>query len=386
MDNLKRFLREVKAAYDIYKEKIDEKLNICIGNVSCDMDSAIGAILLAYYLSEKNNYRADYGNYELFWLPIINCPRNEIESRIDIFSHLERFGISKESLVFNDDLDIDFYSENNLLEVAIIDHNQLDINQEKWTKAVNYIYDHHIDMKVYGDQLKQKIITFCGSACSLVINAIAEDDLERILTKEICEFFSSAILLDTENFKPSLRNSKWGELDEKALLTMSRISLTEMYNNLISKKFDRELNLKLGLELLLKKDYKNYTWNSTITGMSVIFNPLHEIMSTYGQEELKAVIRQKMDYQKLNFYAIITQTYLNSGEALREIMLYDDNVERLAKITAYFETVSPFPLQKKKFTGLSKNFSSYLIKDSSVSRKKIEPVFKKIFEENISNK
>ena len=46
----------------------NEKLRIVIGNTSCDMDSVVGAITLAYYYTKKTG--------EVF-IPVINCKKDE---------------------------------------------------------------------------------------------------------------------------------------------------------------------------------------------------------------------------------------------------------------------------------------------------------------------
>jgi inorganic pyrophosphatase/exopolyphosphatase len=379
MEKVFKFLREARLAADIYSENIDEKLNVCLGNVSCDMDSAIGAILMAYYLSYKEEYYKDYGNYERFWVPVINCPREEICARIDISFHLKSFGVDLTKLVYIDDLDLNYYAERNLLKLSIIDHNKLDLSQQAWDESVVYIVDHHVDLKAHPKA--EKILKFCGSACSLVINLIFDNNLEdEILNKETCQFFSAAILIDTENFKPSLKNTKWGDVDEEAMMKMSRIMNKQMYEDLLNKKTDKKLNMELGLQLMLRKDYKNYQWKSCIAGISVVFNPIHDIMSIFGVDELRKSLRKRMELNNLNIYLIITQVYLKTGEPFREIMIYDDDGDRLKKVCELFEKKSHYPLHKKKFTGLSKNFSFYYIKDESVSRKKVEPIFKEIFE------
>jgi inorganic pyrophosphatase/exopolyphosphatase len=330
-------------------------------------------------MSYKEEYYKDYGNFERFWVPVINCPREEICARIDISFHLKSYGVDVTKLVYIDDLDLNFYSERGLLKLAIIDHNKLDLSQQQWDESVVFIVDHHVDLKAHPKA--DKILKFCGSACSLVINLIFDSLIEEdILNKEICQFFSAAILLDTENFKLSLKGTKWGDEDESALIRMSRIINKDMYDDLINKKTDKKLNMELGLQLMLRKDYKNYQWKSCVAGISVVFNPIHDIMSSFGVDDLRKSLRNRMQLNGLDIYLIITQLYLKTGEAFREIMIFDENTERLNKVCELFEKKSTYPLQKKKFTGLSKNFSFYFIKDESVSRKKIEPIFKEIFE------
>jgi len=378
MNQLQKFLSEVNTAGEIYKENIDEKLNVCLGNVSCDMDSAIGAILLAYYMTNKNEYYKDYGNYEIFWVPVINCPREELRARIDIHHHLKSHGIDINNLIYINDLDLNHYSKNKLLNLALIDHNKLDYSQQAWEESVTFVVDHHVNLNAYPEA--EKIIEFCGSACSMAFNLIFKDNLQEILTKEICQFFSAAILIDTENFKPALKGTKWSQIDEDAFLQINRVAFNDCYNELINLKTDRKANIELGLDLILKKDYKNYQWKDCVAGISVCFNTLHDIMQQFGVEALKNKLKERMETNKLNIHCIITQIYLKTGEAFREIMIFDPDLDRLNKISSLFEKKCPYSLQRKKFTGLKGNFTFFYFKDESVSRKKVEPIFKEIFE------
>lgn len=379
------FIDETYAASLVYKENIDEKINVCLGNVSCDMDSSIGVYVLSYYLTHLNSYFDDSGNYENLHIPVINCPRGELSARIDIAHHLEKHGIDLKKLVYITDLDLDYYSNNNLLNLSIIDHNKLDITQEKWYDSVRMIVDHHVDTHSYDNKNEvDKIVTFCGSACSMAFNKYYDSKLNYLLDKEICDFFSPAILLDTENLKSSLKDTKWGDIDQLACHRMFKIMMEDSYQSLIKKKTDKQLNLDLGLDLILKKDYKNYTWKNIVAGISVAFNTFHDIINTFTLEYLKTLIQERITSKGLHLYMIITQTYGKDGKALREFMIYDEDSVRFHKLKKAFEANCPFKLKLKKFTGLSNNnFCFWIILDDSVSRKKVEPIFKKIFEESL---
>jgi len=273
-----------------------------------------------------------------------------------------------------------------LLKLAIIDHNKLDLTQQQWDDSVVQIVDHHVDLHAYPDI--DRLVVACGSACSLAMDFIFKDGLDdKILTKKICKFFSSAILLDTENFKPSLFKSKWYPIDEEVFLLINKLSIKKYYNTLINKKTDKKLNIALGLDLILKKDYKNYDWgNSKFTfhaGISVIFNPIYEVMIKFGIEGFKNKLKTRISEGSLNIYCILSQTYLDNGKVQREFVFFYEDQVRLNKITEKFEKEF-FSLyqevpQRKKFTGLADNFAFYGIKNESISRKKIEPILKDIF-------
>lgn len=382
MDSVRKFIEETYNASLVYKHNIEDKLNICLGNVSCDMDSSIGVYILAYHLTHKAKYFDDIGNFENLYLPIVNCPRGELQARLDIHYHFDKYGIDVNKLVYIDDLDINYYAQNDLLSISIIDHNKLDITQAAWDKCVDMIVDHHVDTNAYDNKPgMNKILTFCGSACSLAFNLFYDFNQTYLLDKEVCMFFAPAILLDTENLNPALKGKKWGDVDELACQRIFRLFATGMYDTLVAKKTDRKLNIELGLELILRKDYKNYLWkNKYVAGISVVFNTFHELMKTFTVDKLKDLILERMSVNKLNVYMIITQTYDNDGKVGREFMFFNENEEELARIKKEFERLCTFPFKNKKFTGLTKKFAFYIIEDDSISRKKIEPIFQEIYE------
>lgn len=57
----------------------DKPVKIVMGNTSGDMDSIVGAISLAYYLTLKHKEE---------WTPIVNCARVDFPLKVEIFKHL----------------------------------------------------------------------------------------------------------------------------------------------------------------------------------------------------------------------------------------------------------------------------------------------------------
>ena len=88
-----------------------------MGNTSCDVDSAIGAMVLAYYYSKKMNEA---------WVPVINCRREDFYCNLEIVKHLANCQISHEDLYFYDEFRKQFPDPASIEEVALIDHNVLD--------------------------------------------------------------------------------------------------------------------------------------------------------------------------------------------------------------------------------------------------------------------
>ena len=60
--------------------KHKDRLRVVMGNTSCDVDSAIGALVLAYYYSLKLKQQ---------WVPVINCNRADFYCNLEIVTHLQ---------------------------------------------------------------------------------------------------------------------------------------------------------------------------------------------------------------------------------------------------------------------------------------------------------
>ena len=96
-----------------------QPLRIVMGNTSCDVDSAIGAICLAYYYETKLGQK---------WTPIINCKAADFFCNLEIVLHLKNCQIEQSDLVFYDEFRAAVPSADGIEEMALVDHNILDTN------------------------------------------------------------------------------------------------------------------------------------------------------------------------------------------------------------------------------------------------------------------
>ncbi len=69
-------------------------LKICMGNVSVDMDSVVGSLILAYYYNMK---------YKEIYIPVVNCKRSFFPIKLDINMHLAHHKVP-ELIFFGDDI------------------------------------------------------------------------------------------------------------------------------------------------------------------------------------------------------------------------------------------------------------------------------------------
>merc|ERR1712051_536766 len=118
-----------------------------MGNTSCDVDSAVGAICLAYYYSKKLNQQ---------WVPVINCNRADFYCNLEIVLHFQKCQIDQSELYFWDEFRQQYPSAEAIDEVALVDHNVLDMEQADLGSKVKRVIDHHVDSGAYADQIVEK--------------------------------------------------------------------------------------------------------------------------------------------------------------------------------------------------------------------------------------
>jgi hypothetical protein len=57
-----------------------DSLRVVLGNTSCDMDSAVGAMCLAYFYTRTT---------DSLWVPVLNCRADEFFAKMEIVKHMQ---------------------------------------------------------------------------------------------------------------------------------------------------------------------------------------------------------------------------------------------------------------------------------------------------------
>lgn len=208
MKDFVEYLRSVKeqATADITNPT---PLRLCMGNTSGDMDSIVGAMGMAYYLTLKTGD---------LWTPVINKKKDDLHLAAEIYNHLiNSCKLNMEDMLFWDEL---IATKRPIKEVAIIDHNLIDNDQatqlgDHTHTQVKYVYDHHFDNKRYNECVDYQT-RFIGSACSILVLEMKKDAHlfdEALLKDGYAHFIAAPICLDTVNFQADLKDTKWQQED-----------------------------------------------------------------------------------------------------------------------------------------------------------------------------
>jgi inorganic pyrophosphatase/exopolyphosphatase len=261
--------------------------------------------------------------------------------------------------MFLDELSALYPNRDDITAIALVDHNQLDIEQEQWLgKNVTYIVDHHVDNHAYADTVKAKEVRFIGSACSLVAlmfknhRHLFEEDLAPGDLPNFAYLLAAAICLDSYNFLDELRDKKWNEDDivaHKFLMETADVG-TEYWKVLNDIKFDSKAALDLGLRAMFIRDYKKYDLKLGIIGISVVTAQVYELMEKFGEEALVAECHKMMTDYKLNMFSIMGIHANDGGHVDKSILLFinkqsdSDLAKSLPSLMDHIEGVKDFGL------------------------------------------
>ena len=105
---------------------------------------------------------------------------------------------------------------------------------------------------------------------------------------------------------------------------MSRVMFDRLFNAIT----DIEMNLSLGIENLLIKDFKTYfivNKGQTGVGLGTITVPLGLLIQKFTLPNIGGAVKKLMDERNLSYYGILTN-YPDkiTGEYKKEVLLFND--------------------------------------------------------------
>ncbi|XP_030378280.1 exopolyphosphatase PRUNE1 [Scaptodrosophila lebanonensis] len=225
------------------------KLHIVIGNESCDLDSAVSAITLAYIYAMRNK--------EYDYVPVLNISRGDYMLKTEVGYLFNMCNIPEDMLLFRDDLPQKLPCEVN---VILVDH-----HVSPFASNVIEVLDHRpLDDSPTAKPMRsgcvRQIEPEIGSCATLVTERYFADSNPRSTTIE--KLLRSTIILDTINFSQDakrycerdkqmvrqLEQSLYGQVIEN--IEMLRL---QVFNQLTAARSDVSM---LTLTEVLRKDMK----------------------------------------------------------------------------------------------------------------------------------
>ncbi|OWR52037.1 prune protein [Danaus plexippus plexippus] len=232
------------------------ELTLVLGNESCDLDSAVSALVYAAFLHWQysqikckactRKYRDESYKDDIF-VPILDVERNDYPIKTDVVYCLKKHGIDETNLIFSNKqqnlisceplggmysvrpayrikfiLTEDILVTKSKMSVVLTDHHFLSRRYDFLSPFVSEIIDHRPVVNASFNDIRTTIQTV-GSCCTLVTHRIR--DLTNLLAKDgdffgaypvTADLLHSVILLDTANFSKEV--NKATPSDEDAVL------------------------------------------------------------------------------------------------------------------------------------------------------------------------
>ncbi|KAL1454373.1 hypothetical protein WDU94_010641, partial [Cyamophila willieti] len=168
-----------------------DKIHIVLGNESCDLDSAVCALLYAFYLSNMGEQRV---------VPVLNIPTKNLPIKTEVVHFLRENAVPLDCLVFRDSLPLEELCHSSKLKVTLVDHHVL-ANQDSFLKTcVVEILDHRpiSPSEKWTDLERGTTMDIVGSCVTHVANKMMASHPDLISkNKDIANLIYGTILLDT---------------------------------------------------------------------------------------------------------------------------------------------------------------------------------------------
>ncbi|KAM4629984.1 exopolyphosphatase PRUNE1-like [Polymixia lowei] len=341
--------------------------HVVLGNESCDLDSVMSSLALAYFLSRTASVPGSS-----VVVPVLNILQSEFRLRSDIIFLLKEAGISTQSLLFRDQLDLAGLHDDKRLDLTLVDHNVLPCTDSGLEGAVVEVIDHH--------QLERTTSSSCPvtletvASCATLVTDRILTKAPEILDRQLALMLYGAIVVDSVDLSPEA-----GKVTPRDTLVVRRLETQfpdlpqrgALYQALHKAKF----NLSgLTTEEILLKDMKTVAGGDLRIAVSSVYMTLDCFLQrlTLQQELCEFCHARRLG-------ALVAMTISFSGqsdEPLRELAVYSSSSLYRQEISHALLSVRSPPLRLSPISSPYKDILAYHQGNAHGSRKKLLPVLK----------
>ncbi|CAG2162013.1 unnamed protein product [Oppiella nova] len=370
MDNYLENCRKQLASLAQWTDPIE----LVVGNESCDLDSAVSAVGLAFI---KHMSCKEVESNKRLIIPVLNTTRSELQLKTEVIFWFENsVHLSRDDLICRDEIDWQTLKTKKVL-ITLVDHN---VNEEmaRIGEIVEIIDHHKYDANhcLVTDPSKVLVDVSVGSCSTLIAERFLKSDLKG--DTQLALMFFGTIILDTINFSESAQ--KYSEKDKsvvkdlEAIIEDKTISRSEWFKQLIDAKNSTN---NMSFEQLLLKD-KKLVPNTRI----IISSISGKLVSDLDLENNRQLMRELTANASNRFDAIIILGIDNriADNLSRDLAIFTTNTTLMEKIVSKLESEN-----NGLELSLTKEFNDLRIynqKNVKASRKQILPLISSLSDTN----
>ncbi|XP_077454625.1 exopolyphosphatase PRUNE1 isoform X2 [Stigmatopora argus] len=333
--------------------------HVVLGNEACDLDSMVSALAYAYFLHKTT------GGDAALSVPLLNIRRSELPLRPDNLFLLRRAGLSPDSLLFRDQLDLAALRRNGRLRLTLVDHNVLPSGDAELEGAVVEVIDHHALEREPAPSCPVTVETV-GSCASLVTERILRE-APHVLDPQLAQ-----LLYDCVNMAPAAGKVTPKDSRCVAALEAGFPSLpprAHLFRELHQAKFDVS---GLGTEQMLMKDMKSLGGSVSIA-VSVLYLSLEVFMR---RAELEAELSAFCAQRALDLLVLMSIRFTEAEEPIRELAVFGLAAEPREQVGSFLERAANPALDLRPISSPHPHLLAYHQGNALASRKKVLPLLK----------
>ncbi|EFA00136.2 exopolyphosphatase PRUNE1 [Tribolium castaneum] len=189
MEQFLEFIRKAKQA--LSNIGTFKNVHLVLGNESCDLDSTISALSLAYLIHSRNTND--------LVIPVMNVEARYFPLRTETNYLLKKYAIDPKNLVYKDQINYSNILKTTKVTTSLVDHHVLSNHDKVLEPTVVEIFDHrtiNTEEICRGDHVEKTVIKIVGSCCTLITNEIIESKLP-ILFHDLSHLLYATIIYDT---------------------------------------------------------------------------------------------------------------------------------------------------------------------------------------------
>ncbi|XP_076764575.1 exopolyphosphatase PRUNE1-like isoform X1 [Xylocopa sonorina] len=328
---MESFLLKSKAA--LSNLSIYKRICIVLGNETCDLDSAVSALIQAFceYLGRIKDGVADF-----VVIPLMNISSKEYRVKTEVVYFLKRHNIISDLLTFRDEINLEALKKNEEIELqlVLVDHHTLPDEDAYLTDSVVKIIDHRPQDEQWPWSGKEMDLEIVGSCSTLVARNLLNKHPE-VIDSQLSSLLRGPILIDTSNFSKEADRATPVDVEIVAALEKAgqlNLDRNKVFNEINKAKSDIS---ELTADDLLIKDIK-VTAGVPIIGLPILVKNFVDL-----EDSLKSL--ENFAKSKNTMIIILIGLEHNSGNVHRDIAVFSLAADKLRGKIIEALTVSAQP-------------------------------------------